>query len=903
MSEENETHRRDFLKSVALASTAPLPNSSATGQAERQLAPTKSRNQVTYPRSFTGSALAMISYPLGGIGTGSIGLGGRGQLRDWEIINKTDKGSSPPYAFPSIWVEVEGAKPTAHVLEARIEPPYQGQEGLGSRNAPGLSRLQGATFTGEFPLAQIEFHDARLPVAVRLEAGTPFIPLDADESGLPAAILRYRIRNTGKSTASVSIAFSIENPVGPLGRTAPANPESDNQRVNELRKGQGLQGIFMHNPGLAKDDTDNGSFALAVLHADRGEFTSIKGWPAGRWWNSPLLFWDDFSSDGKLGPEAEAANRVGSVCLKQTIAPGVEAQYTFLLTWHFPNRTPKRCGWQAPKGHEETIIGNWYATRFPDAWSVAEYIQVHLSNLENRTRRFVTAMRETTLPAPVKEAAMSNLSTLVTTTCFRTADGEFHGFEGVNDKLGCCFGNCTHVWNYETATSHLFPSLSRSLRSSAFGYSMDERGAMYFRQLLPDGIERFGYAAADGQMGQIIKVYLDWQLGGDPDFLREFWPKVKRALEFVWIPGGWDADRDGVLEGVQHNTYDVEFYGPNPLCGIYYLGALRAGEEMARAVGENSTATEYRRLFESGKRWFDTHAFNGEYYIQTVEGRPADTIAKGLRSGMGADDPQHPQYQVGNGCLVDQLLGQYLADVAGLGLLLDRDHIQKTLSSIYRYNHKPNLFDHDSVQRTFALNDEGALVICDYGKGERPQIPFPYYAEVMTGFEYSAAVLMIYEGMAERGLECINDIRRRYDGIRRNPWDEAECGHHYARAMASWSGILALSGFHYRGADRHVTAMPRVKHSDFRSFWSAGTGWGTFALTEQGGKTSFTLDTIEGSLSIRQVEFAGRTSGRSSAQAGKNAIRHQVQSGKGTVLFTFAEEIRCESGKDLVLET
>jgi len=208
---------------------------------------------------------------------------------------------------------------------------------------------------------------------------------------------------------------------------------------------------------------------------------------------------------------------------------------------------------------------------------------------------------------------------------------------------------------------------------------MDERGAIYFRQLLPDGIERFGYAAADGQRGQIIKIYLDWQLSGDQNFLNEFWPKAKRALEFAWIPGGWDADRDGVLEGVQHNTYDVEFYGPNPLCGVYYLGALRACEEMARAVGEDNSAAEYHRLFISGRDWFDSHAFNGDYYIQTIQSRAAAAIAPGLRSGMGADDPEHPEYQVGDGCLIDQLLGQYLAHVAGLEVCCSIPHTFRRL--------------------------------------------------------------------------------------------------------------------------------------------------------------------------------------------------------------------------------
>ena len=303
-----------------------------------------------------------------------------------------------------------------------------------------------------------------------------------------------------------------------------------------------------------------------------------------------------------------------------------------------------------------------------------EYAAAHLDSLNARTRRFAEALRESTLPSAVKEAASANLSTLVTPTCFRTSDGEFHGFEGINDHLGCCFGNCTHVWNYETATANLFPKLSQSLRRSAFGYSMDERGAMYFRQLLPDGIERSGFAAADGQMGQIVKVYIDWQLSGKNNFLSEFWPKVRKAIEFCWVPGGWDANRDGVMEGVQHNTYDVEFYGPNPLCGIYYLAALRAAEEMARAMGD-TFESEYRRLFESGSRWLDANLFNGEYYVQQIRGYKPNEIAAGLRSGMGADDPEHPQYQLGDGCLVDQLLGQYLSHVAGLGPLLKPENI------------------------------------------------------------------------------------------------------------------------------------------------------------------------------------------------------------------------------------
>jgi non-lysosomal glucosylceramidase len=854
MDEPKSTDRRNFLKSMGLASAAALPSRGETGEQPHPPAPGEAPHPaaIDYSRAFTGPALKMISFPLGGAGAGNIGLGGRGQLRDWEIFNRPDYGNSLLYSFASIWMQ--GSTPSAYVLESRIEPPYEGQDGLGSRNAPGLPRLQGATFTGEFPLARVDFHDPRLPVRVSLEAGTPFIPLDADASGLPLAHLRYRVTNNGSAPIAVSIAFSIENPVKPA--LAQIASSSEDKRVNELRGADRLRGIFMHNPGLSASNADNGSFVIAVLNPGGGKFSNLRGWPAGRWWNSPLLFWDDFSSDGELGPEPAHASTIGSVCLKREIATGQQAEFSFLLAWHFPNRTPQRCGWEAPKGHEQTIIGNWYAAKFTDAWAVAEHAAENLAALEQRTARFVQAIRETTVPASVKEAAMSNLSTLVTPTCFRTAGGEFHAFEGADDHLGCCFGNCTHVWNYETATAHLFPSLSHSLRRSAFGYSMDERGGMHFRQLLPDGIERYRAIAADGQMGQIMKVFIDWQLSGDPTFLAEFWPKVKRAIEFAWIPGGWDENRDGVLEGVQHNTYDVEFYGPNPLCGIYYLGALRAAEEMARAARDTDSAAGYHRLFENGKKWLDANLFNGSYYLQKIQGRPASGIAAGLREGAGAEDPEHPQYQLGDGCLVDQLVGQYLADVAGLGPLLDPARIQKTLESVYRYNHKSNLFDHDCVERTFALNDESALVICDYAEGKRPTIPFPYYAEVMTGFEYSTAALMLYRGMHEHGVHAIAEIRRRYDGIRRNPWDEAECGHHYARAMASWSGLLALTGFRYRGSERRVTLDPPRYQPDFQAFWSTGTGWGTFSLPT---RAQLILRVIEGHLRVREIELPAGT--------------------------------------------
>jgi non-lysosomal glucosylceramidase len=901
--------RREFLKRSLLAAAAvpvvvpeaeaqtpaPATNQPSAPRAASPAAPAAPR--VAYPRTFAGAQLSEISFPLGGVGAGCIGLGGRGQLRDWEIFNRPAQGNSPSYAFPAIRVDDGTRAPFVSVLEARLQPPYQGAFGMGSQNAPGLQRLQGATFTGEFPLARMAFHDRRVPVRITLEAFSPFIPHETDDSGLPVAVLRYSVKNVHTAPVTVSIAYSIENGLGtgvpvPRGRPDP--------RANDLRSDDRVRGLLMHNPWLATEHPLAGSLGLWILNGKAEDVSILRGWPRARWWTSALHFWDDFSTDGALGPETEEPGPVGAVCLRQSIPVGGAADYTFLITWNFPNRTPAGCGWVAPSGEADVVIGNYYCTKFKDAFETAAYVGEHLPRLEAGTRAFADALRDSTLPDAVKDAASANLSTLVTQTCFRTADGEFHAFEGCGETRGCCEGNCTHVWNYETATAHLFPDHSRSFRRSAFGFSMDDAGGMRFRQWLPDGKERSYTVAADGQMGQIMKVYLDWRLSGDDGFLREFWPKAKKALAYAWLENGWDANRDGVLEGPQHNTYDIEFYGPNPLCGIYYLGALRAAEEMARAAGDDETRVEVRRLFDQGRAWIDANLFNGEYYVQKIEGRPANTIRAEQLSTMGSDDTVAPEYQMGNGCLVDQLVGQYQAEVSGLGPLIDPQHCRTTLESIYRYNYKRSLYEHDTVQRTFALNDEAALVVADYGRGERPKVPFPYYAEGWTGLEYTAASHMIYAGMVQQGIECITNVRARYDGARRNPWDEPECGSHYARALSSWSGVLALSGFRYHGGERHVEALPRLPAANFRCFWSTGTGWGTFSYGAAG--SPLTIRVLHGTLACRSVSAASRRTAAAAVRVnGQNAQIERAARGPATRV-TLNQEIVLKPGLDLVIE-
>ena len=151
---------------------------------------------------------------------------------------------------------------------------------------------------------------------------------------------------------------------------------------------------------------------------------------------------------------------------------------------------------------------------------------------------------------------------------------------------------------------------------------------------------------------------------------------------------------------------------------------------------------------------------------------------------------------------------------------------------------------------------------------ERPANPVPYFTEVMTGFEYTAAIGMLYEGQEKSGLQCMQNTRERYDGLKRSPFDEAECGHHYARAMITWAAGLALSGFRFSGVERAMSFSRRPG----TWFWSNGYAWGTCTLKVQRGGMEVTLAVLHGSLSLKRFEIA---------DVGEHRFARAVRIGRG----------------------
>jgi uncharacterized protein (DUF608 family) len=792
----------------------------------------------------------VAAFPLGGIGTGNISVGTRGDFRDWEIFNWPGKGQFVPFSFFAIWVKSRGEEPISRILESKIIPPYHKSHGFLNGEMAGLPRFEESTMNGRQPFVYIDFKDSHVPVQVRMEAFTPFIPLDADNSGIPGAIIRYRVKNPSNESVEVSVVGSLANVVGFKGYDVFNNVKLADEVQNEYRQGKGFEGLYYTAKNLKPDDFHFGSMSLITTNRN---IIKRDQWIHGQWTDNAQDFWDDFSNDGRLdepkgidgkGCELQEhydfsflnlQEKIGSLGGYETIPPEEERVFEFVLSWYFPNR-PK--GWieydadlEQYRNNGYDSIRNYYGVKFSDAWDVAAYIIARKDYLEGKSREFEDALYASSMPEYIIDAIAANITSMKSHCCFRIEDGSFLGWEGIRDYVGCGQGNVNHVWNYANAVACLFPELEITMRNVEFNVEMDDDGGIPFRARKVLGEERWNmFPACDGQTGSILRVYREWKFTGDDNFLKSIWPNLVKAMEYTI--NTWDSDNDGVFDGKQHVTYDIEFYGPNTMTTTIYLGALKGMAEIAAYMGEPELSRKYRELYERGSRNIDELLWNGRYYFQKI------------------DDVNQYRYQYGQGCLTDQLLGQFMSHAAGLGYVISREHLKKALESIYQYNFRERMEVVSSVQRTYALNDEAALVLCSWPDGNRPRFPFAYCDEAWTGVEYTVAVNMIHEGLIEEAFTIIKAIRDRYDGYKRNPWSETEAGHHYIRAMSSFSIISAISGFSCDLVQKKMRFDPKINRKDFSCFWINGKAWGTYyqKIDASTGKVKKDINVLYGTL-------------------------------------------------------
>jgi uncharacterized protein (DUF608 family) len=623
-----------------------------------------------------------------------------------------------------------------------------------------------------------------------------------------------------------------------------------------------------------------GSLALAVLAGERTVLEAAEDW---------TVFWQKFTADGLLkdfeqarptAPTASGRSLAGALATKLTVPAGLTVEVPFLLTWHFPNKYNAAGVW----------MGCHYATPWPDARAVMKEAAANFESWRARTELFRKTIYDSTLPWWLLDCATANAAIIRHVgVVFRIANGDCYGWEGSN---GCCQPTCTHVWGYEQTLARLFPDLEREMRRIDFKHQQRADGGVNNRTDVPSPPRPTGEQPfADGHASCILKAYREALNSPDDSLFKEYWPHVKRAVEYLI---GRDAKSHGgtpagYLEDDQWNTYDEALHGVTTFISGYYLAALRAGEEWARRMGDAASAERFRAIFEKGQPKLVELCWEGEYFRQHLPGY------------------EKMPGEVGPGCMADQLIGQWWAHQLGLGYILPKDKVVSALRSVFRYNFKSDLTGWRHAPRAFAGAKDKGLIIVTWPKGGRPGHVMLYSDEVWTGIEYQVAAHMIYEGLVEEGLAIVKAARDRYDGvprapIGRNPWNEIECGGHYARALSSWSLLLALSGWEYDGPRRALRLAPKHAPESFKGFWCGPEGWGSVTQRAEGGTQKADVRVSAGRLAVRTLDLALvgdlKPAGAAVSVAGRR-VAATVAVKEGRAEITLAEETVATDGEML----
>jgi uncharacterized protein (DUF608 family) len=804
-----------------------------------------------YNGPYQGPYLNRVAFPIGGIGAGMFCLEGTGTISHLSVRNSL-RFFNEPCTFAALCVKGDGN--VARVLEGPVAGwKIFGTAGTGngaSGMSYGLPRFKEASFLARFPFGSLTLEDPQIPLDVTLTGWSPFVPGDADNSSLPVGGLEYSFNNSTGSAVEAVFSFNTKNFM------------ATSQEKNGVRAIK--NGFILFQEGTDAKPEDQGAMAVFV---DNDDAVVDHCWFRGGWWDAVTLTWKNIQEAKLLAnPPQEGTSPGASLFVPLTIPPGEKRTVRVMLAWYVPltnlryGKDPKA----APSTEQAACCTSpyyvpWYAGKFKDIVEVADYWRLKYDLLREKSALFRDAFYDTTLPDEVVEAVAANLTILKSPTVLRQTDGRLWCFEGCSDDRGCCHGSCTHVWNYAQAIPHLFPDLERTLRQTEFNESQDERGHQTFRSALPiRPVAHDFHAASDGQLGGIMKVYRDWRICGDTAWLKTLWPKVKLSL--AYCISTWDPRGRGVLEEPHHNTYDIEYWGPDGHCSSFYLGALQAAIEMGAALGED--VSSYRGLLEKGIHYLENELYNGEYFFQKIQTEGLDAKFEPLdysANGPGYNDVvsvlnrEGPKYQYGTGCLSDGVLGFWMARVCGMGEIVNSAKVQSHLQAVHKYNLKHDLSEFANPQRpAFAAGKEGGLLLCTWPKGGELSLPFVYSNEVWTGIEYQVASHLMLEGMVEQGLEIVRVCRDRYNGTVRNPFNEYECGHWYARALSSYGLLQGLTGMRYDAVAKTLSIDSRLG-DDFRSFLSTASGFGTVGL--KAGKPF--VDMKAGTLDVEHVYVSG----------------------------------------------
>lgn len=852
--------------------------------AEKNLDPewVRSLYKRTIPPTFLKSRneLKFIGMPAGGLHAGTVYLGGDGRLWLWGIYNDAREGVDPKTV---LWndgtreIKVrnrDGANYIEPTIAANRRVLEQGFaicfDFKGKRITRELKEedWDEVKFEGTYPQATITYTSKLLPVEVVVKAGPLFIPLDADNSALPATVFSIRVFNRSAKRLPVSVAGWFENGANKLTAV-----DSDGLRQNIAVRHSGFASVSGHfkaiNPG-ALSQRDSGTTCITCLGKDVLINTSATPWPV-----TPGFF----STTKEIAAEAKPTEKlIGSLAVNNIVEPAAGSEVNFVLSWHFNH--PLTTLDKLP----ETTEGYYYGKRFGNAAEVGAYIAVNFSQLHGSTVLWQKTYYDSTLPHWFLERCLLNIGTLATANTYRFANGRFWGWEGVN----ACEGTCTHVWQYAQAVGRIFPSLERDARQRTdLGIALQQDGGIIFRA------EYESRPAIDGQAGTLLRIYREHQMSVDDHFLKSNWPAIKRAAIFMMAQ---DKNGDGMTDTPMENTLDAVWEGEIAWIVGLCIAAAKATQLMAEEVSDKAFAEQCRDFVEKGNRNMAEKLFNGEYFIH----RP---------------DPVQGRKKLGsyNTCHIDQVYGQSWAWQVGIGRLWDEEKTLSALRSLWKYNFAPDVGPYIKTHvggRPYALEGEAGMVMNTNPKnepfayGENISWQLGYFHECMSGFEHRVASHLMAEGMTDEALVLTRAIHDRYHAAKRNPYNEIECSDHYARAMASYGTFISACGFEYHGPKGYMRFAPKWAAKNFKAPFTAAEGWGSYTQKKVGNTQVHTIGISYGIVHLAELVFVwtGKLPpARVAITMGQEQVAHKFSISGADVRIALSGKVAIKTGQQLII--
>jgi uncharacterized protein (DUF608 family) len=918
--------RRDFITKSGLGTVLAGSIISQTNAQDSQITdPNKSSAKVANTLANDEPVKEIMRYTdkaRSGMMVGSIGAGGAelrkdGVFYNWSIFNNNPKGTGafltgvshfdkneytrsnypmePGYLlYFIVRYQVQGEEPKLKLLQ--IDEGFQ-VAGISMHvyEYPWMTGIEEIEYAARFPFTTLKFKDTDMPLEIELEAHSPFVPHNIKDSSLPVMNFDFKVKSTSAKPVDVMLIGTFRHLVG--------YDTKEKFYINDLIKDSKYLECFASCGGMDTKLSSYGNMSLVSLNP---ESTYYLGWENRHPYYEYILrnkslpnindtdgvatILKEHSKVPDWMPETNGRNRIdsktgkkigssklfNSLAYSKNLNKGEGFAHSFAMTWYFPNNYDEKL---------TTNIGHYYQNFFGDAKAASSYYVANKTRLTQETKAFVSNFYSSTLPSFVLDQVNSHLNTFITSGVL-SKNKDFGVLEGITEHQNWGPVGTTDVNMYGgVMVSALFPDLAMSTMKvhkvlQHEGGEIRHSFQKGFAEAMMLAVNNTGYVVSerlDLHAQYTVMALRDFFWTNDKNYLKEMWPSIVKAMDYVLRERDYNKDLQPDMTGIMSSYDNFPMYGMAAYIQSQWLCALASCVEAAKVLGDTANEKKYKAIFEKGKKLAEEKLWNGNYYrlynsdlkIYTVKDGAGKEVTKDI---SGIDE----------GCLTDQVIGQWAAHWSGLGNIFDATRVKKAMKTIMEKSYTPGFgLRNCSWPNSKFVNDIPKDIWVDQGN------------TCWSGVELAFAAFMIYEGMYDEALKVIKTVDDRYRKAGRY-FDHQEFGGHYFRPMSAWGIINASLGLSVNQLVYRFN--PQVGTQNFKLFFAFATGTATLELKNN----SLELKVLTGKCEMKKLQIANvsfinknTTVKLGAATIAKNQIMAQENS------FDFKKSVIINAGESL----